>query len=299
MPIYPITFCIDESKIITEIPIKTKLISSIIPNNTFSYSYNTEESYYNEYKSSLFAITIKKAGWDCMRHYEIIANGCIPYFADIEKCPPNTLKFFPKDLIIKGNNLYEKHKNKDINDLTIVEYNDCLDLINKLLEYLKNNLTTTKMANYIMQKSNITPEKKILFISGKKESDYLRDNILIGFKKIFGINCHDYPLLPYIYKNGSMTKNRLHGKGFSYCNILDLNLRNNNLDNNILNDINNKKYDLIIVGNFHGDIPPYISEITNKYESKKIIFLCGEDIHDCSSNLQYSEFGYTVYMREM
>jgi hypothetical protein len=29
----------------------------------------------------------KKGGWDCLRHYEIIGNGCMPYFENIEKCP--------------------------------------------------------------------------------------------------------------------------------------------------------------------------------------------------------------------
>jgi hypothetical protein len=35
-----------------------------------------------------------------MRHYEIIANGCMPIFVDIEKCPPKTLHLFPKDICI-------------------------------------------------------------------------------------------------------------------------------------------------------------------------------------------------------
>ena len=211
MPVFPITFSISESKIINEIPIKTKIISSIIPNNTFSYTYNTEEEYYNEYKSSLFAITMKKAGWDCMRHYEIIANGCIPYFIDIEKCPVNTLALFPKDLIIKGNKLYEKHKNKkDINELTIIEYNECLDLINKLLSYLRNNLTNKKMANYVLEKSNATTTKNILFLSARTDGDYLRCSLLTGFKGIFGVKCHDYPKIEHIYKNN----NTRHSKNY-------------------------------------------------------------------------------------
>jgi hypothetical protein len=58
--------------------LKTQILK---PQNEF---YNTEEEYYNEYKKSYFAITTKKCGWDCMRHYEILANGCIPYFLNIE-----------------------------------------------------------------------------------------------------------------------------------------------------------------------------------------------------------------------
>ena len=295
MPVFPITFCIDESKIITDISIKTKIISIIIPDDSHTWNFNNEEEYYNEYKSSLFAITTKKAGWDCLRHYEIIANGCIPYFIDIEKCPKNTLALFPKDLIIKGNNLYEKHKNKkNINELTIIEYNECLDLINKLLLYLRNNLTTKKIANYILQKSNAINAKNILFLSGRTDPDYLRCLSLIGFKEIFGSNCHDYPKIEHIYKNQDNYDN-LYGKGFTYSNIIDTNTRNNDLDITIINDIFNKKYDLIIYGSYHRGMP-YIQEIINIYSPDKIILLCGEDIHEC--NYKYLN-NFNIFIREL
>ena len=88
-------------------------MSSLIPGDTKTYIYNNETDYYNEYKQSFFAITKKKGGWDCMRHYEILANGTIPYFLNIEACPPNTMALLPKDLIMEGNLLYDKLKNKD------------------------------------------------------------------------------------------------------------------------------------------------------------------------------------------
>ena len=50
-----------------------------------------------------------------MRHYEILANACIPYFPDIELCPKNTLALFPKNLILNGNDLYKKYSNKNLN----------------------------------------------------------------------------------------------------------------------------------------------------------------------------------------
>ena len=89
--LHPITFSIPEEKIVTSIPLKTKILSNIIPNFTLKYDYNTEKDYYNEYRSSYFATTMKKCGWDCMRHYEILANGCIPFFIDIEQCPKYTM----------------------------------------------------------------------------------------------------------------------------------------------------------------------------------------------------------------
>lgn len=44
-------------------------------------------------------------GWDCMRHYEILACGCVPFFTNIEICPKDTMVRFPKDLMIEAKKL--------------------------------------------------------------------------------------------------------------------------------------------------------------------------------------------------
>jgi len=66
-----------------------------------TYQFDNEADYYNEYASSRFAFTAKKAGWDCMRHYEILGNGCIPFFEEIPFCPKRTLTDLPKNLIVE------------------------------------------------------------------------------------------------------------------------------------------------------------------------------------------------------
>ena len=45
---------------------------------------------------------MKKAGWDCFRHYEIIASGSMPYFLDIERLPSHTMQNFPVHLVQKA-----------------------------------------------------------------------------------------------------------------------------------------------------------------------------------------------------
>ncbi len=71
-----------------------------------SYIFNEETLYYEQYAKSLFAVTTKKAGWDCMRHYEIIASGCLPYFPDIDKKPMHTMQFYPIELQKKINHIF-------------------------------------------------------------------------------------------------------------------------------------------------------------------------------------------------
>ena len=290
----PITFSIPEEKITNIIPTKTKIISSLIPGRTETYIYNTEEAYYDEYKKSLFAITTRKSGWDCMRHYEILANGCIPYFPNIEQCPIYTMYLLPKELIKEGNILYDKYKNKTIDEIPMTE---CNNLITKLLQFTKDNLTTHKLAQYILQKTNNMAVKKILYLSGDINTDYLRCVTLHGFKILFGTNCHDYPKIPHLYKNCTIPNNSLYGKGMSYSKLLNDELHDDNLDVSVEQDIREKKYDIIIYGSYHRGMP-YYDLVQQYYSPNHIILLCGEDLHWCDYQT-YINKGHYVFVREL
>ena len=296
--LHPITFSIPKEKICKKYNVKTKILSNLIPGNTSTYIYNNEEEYYNEYKKSYFAITTKKAGWDCMRHYEIIANGCIPYFLNIEKCPKNTLYLLPKNLFIESNTLYEtKFKNKNINELTQEEIDEYNILQKKILEYTQNYLTTEKMVEYILTNINYKNVSKILYLSGDTSPDYLRCVTLHGFKILFGNNCHDYPKIPHIYKSDTINYKNLYGKGITYTNLLEQNLHNDNLDHSIVEDIKNKYYDIVIYGSYHRGMP-YYDLISKLYNANQIILLCGEDIHTCNHN-HFLKKGHCVFVREL
>ena len=262
-----------------------------------TYIYNTEEEYYNEYKTSYFAITKKKGGWDCMRHYEIIANGCIPYFIDIEKCPKYTMFLLPKDLLIEGNALYDsKFKNKNINELTEEDINEYKVLQTKLLDYTLAHLTTEKMAEYILQKTQFTGVSNILYLSGDTSPDYLRCVTLHGFKELMGNKCHDYPKVPHIYKS-NINYSQLYGKGITYTNLLDPSLHNDELDATIVENIKNKYYDIVIYGSYHRGMPHY-DLICQIYKPNEIILLCGEDIHKCNYNT-FLKKGHSLFVREI
>jgi hypothetical protein len=153
--IHPIEFCFPEEKIFVGQSLeKTKLISSIIPGRLETYTFNIEEDYYKEYQNSYFAYTSKKGGWDCLRHYEIIANYCLPIFNNIEECPPRTMYFFPKDFCSRINKEFnspersyyisEKYKSEII----------------ELVTYFRTKLTTKKMAEYILDISDFENEEK-------------------------------------------------------------------------------------------------------------------------------------------
>jgi hypothetical protein len=53
-----------------------------------SYAFDDETAYYADLRASRFGITTKRAGWDCLRHYEQAANGCVPCFRRLASKPP-------------------------------------------------------------------------------------------------------------------------------------------------------------------------------------------------------------------
>ncbi|MDB4987519.1 MAG: hypothetical protein JWN04_2697 [Myxococcaceae bacterium] len=87
----PIAFSIPEQKIVTGPPEKTQLfpahivdpeLARLLPGAATSYAFSNERDYYADLQRSRFGITTKRAGWDCLRHYEIAANGAVPCFRD-------------------------------------------------------------------------------------------------------------------------------------------------------------------------------------------------------------------------
>jgi hypothetical protein len=298
--VHPISFSIPEQHVINGVPKKTKMISNIVPGKRETYIYDTEEAYFAEYRSSMFAVTSRKAGFDCLRHYEIIANGCIPYFEDIEHCPSRTMTTFPKNLIRKGNSLYSRFGQKSLDSIDPEERKECDQLITHFLEYTKKHLTTKALATYVFAHANVTlnHNTRVLFLSSKMTPDYLRCLTLHGFKTLLGDRCHDYPLLPFLYKSYTGNTESLYGKGYSYSCLLDPVLRNSALDQTVEQDIREKKYNLIVYGTYHEGLPFYDLVFEN-YAPSDVIMMCGEDLNHCRGCERPTEKGHHVFIREL
>ena len=95
----PIGFSVPKEKIRDPSMVKTRLIAPLVPGVGSTFIYDSETDYYDMYANSLFGLTWKKAGWDCLRHYEILAAGCMPLFVDIHHCPNTILVTYPKQLV--------------------------------------------------------------------------------------------------------------------------------------------------------------------------------------------------------
>jgi hypothetical protein len=140
----PITFGIPTSKLTTQLPTKTQEYATCIPGQPETYIFKEEKPYYEDYQKSYYGVTMKKAGWDAMRHYEILGNYCMPYFIGLEDCPKDTLANLPKELLIEGRELASNF-----------DESKYFNILNELFEYTKANLTTKNIAQYVLNYGKI------------------------------------------------------------------------------------------------------------------------------------------------
>lgn len=138
--VHPITFGIPESQVLKTSVVKSKTFANIIPGKPETYVYDSEMEYYRDYQDSYYGVTCKKAGWDCLRHYEILANRCIPYFPDLAFCPTQTLQSFPKEVVIETNRYARKAE----------IHPEYIKINNLLLDFTIRHLTTKSIVKNLL-----------------------------------------------------------------------------------------------------------------------------------------------------
>jgi hypothetical protein len=116
-PLFPISFSIPQEKVRTASPSKKTRyprhvqceeaykIDAINQRSTPDSIFSDETRYYDDIASAKFGITQKKAGWECMRHYEIGANLTVPCFHRLSEKPfltaPHGLQDFHNCLVFQ------------------------------------------------------------------------------------------------------------------------------------------------------------------------------------------------------
>lgn len=152
--IHPISFSFPKEKIIHPSRIdKVNLISGAKPvfkdaNGVAHYSYDNELDYYQEYARSYFGETQAKGGWDCMRHYEIMAAGGVPIFHGIEQCPDLTCTTLPKEELLAVNGLITEHGIEWF--LTSTGQAVYEELQSRIFEHFVTDCITEAAAKYIL-----------------------------------------------------------------------------------------------------------------------------------------------------
>jgi len=240
-----------------------------------------EKEYHEMYRRSRFAITKMKGGWDCLRHYEILMNGCIPLFEKLEECPKHTMTTYPKDLNTQA---YELYNNWIEGDPECVEkYNT---LCTQYLEHTRKYCTTSATADYFLRHiKNGDKIKNVLLITGHHGVNYNRETLWIGMKrhiKAIGGVAVEYEKMPFLYDDFDLfTKNKYCGDAsFTFPKRLSKDADYDMPESEILEKIRNKFWDLIIYGKVGPDEFcnfPYFDIVKANYNKNKIAFIYGGD----------------------
>lgn len=234
---YPLSFSMPASNVVDRVS-RTKIWDFLpyvpgqfpIPEyNKYYFSYNDEWLSHTIHRHSMFAFTHRRGGWDCMRHLEILSSGAIPYFADIDNCPRNSLASMPKQLIkeammLEGvshvgrvhghgavqNEFLDRHHGGHVNFRkpgTVLGFNTSMfdmqryfTIADKILEHVKEHMTTRAMVSRMLRIVGHEEPRHVLLIGRYLDPsgyDYIHVSIEHGLSDL-GINttiaggCRDF-----------------------------------------------------------------------------------------------------------
>eukprot|EP01061_Rhynchopus_euleeides_P020526 TRINITY_DN3338_c0_g1_i1.p1 TRINITY_DN3338_c0_g1~~TRINITY_DN3338_c0_g1_i1.p1 ORF type:complete len:540 (+),score=145.40 TRINITY_DN3338_c0_g1_i1:108-1727(+) len=206
--LWPIGFSIPSQHFRWSQSWKSKDFASQIPANGGTYKHTEsagvrsagtpDEAYFHDYTHSYYCVTRKKAGWDCLRHYEILATGCVPFLVDIAALPANTMAFFPRELVWEAMTLPGVTYEEDIRgsfwfpesfkiDHKIFNKTRYFELASQIQAHARRHLTGGAMGKYIIDAVTASggPKKikKILYVH-HCYPDFMSDSIWSGLKEM-------------------------------------------------------------------------------------------------------------------
>ena len=240
----PVSFAIPRENIVSCPTVKYRDYAQVIAGRlpTYTFMARDEAEYTHAYRIARFAHTKKKGGWDCARHWEILAAGSVPFFEDIEQCPRHTLAQLPKSLLLEARHFPGTSFDSASDALRIDHsaFNDSAYSIlqQRLLHFARHRGTTETLARYILNAANRTAEsvKEVLVLgcwdgtNPSAASDYMDDLVTHGFVRVLGERAvvqaahpslyrwvEDERVLPYTVANAETVMSGVpYGLGFFY-----------------------------------------------------------------------------------
>ena len=241
---------------------KTHDISKVLPGNADSaiFKYHQEMEYYAEYASSWRAWTWPKGGVDCNRHLEIVCNGVIPLFKNLDTvASPTTLFSYPRNLMAL---FLAKKDDQNVRHLAAMRH--------FMLHWAHKHLSGPRMVEYMMRAADHTavalglpprfshpsthpPRLAFIDSSVAQDPDYLSMLLLMGIVEKLGADSVDifYPA-PYLYPGGPDKDGRgyvLYGLGYGYKHKLARPSEEPSLQT-MLGRLHRGEYDAVVWGSF-------------------------------------------------
>ena len=276
--IHPFSYGIPDELIVNAVPEKLQEFAPIIPGKiaTYIYKVGQETDYYASYQRARFGYTSKKCGWDVLRHYEILANGCIPVM-DFTGCPAETMAVFPKELITEANTALLPYTD---------EKNALYDTyVTKLLEHTRKYLSCSALAkSFLASMVQCAESVSVLIIRCDRHPNYSREMLTIGLKRLLGNGCTLYPPLPYLHSDYPFESlQSLYGMGYTYTRRLEPVITP--CEQEIVEGLRTKRWSVVLFAKIgpdegqEGTVPfaPLWSVVNTYYGRDEIAFLYGGD----------------------
>ena len=307
--VFSLSYGIPDECIVSEIPKKMRFLAPYLPGSKYSFAPGQEAEYYQMYRDSMFAITQKKGGWDCLRHYEIMANGCMPIFMGLDKCPTATLYNFPKELV-KG----------AMDSIAVWDEKSYEKYMERLMTHIRGYLSCSALAIRflrVMEGKMGKPIRKVLMLCGHPGVNYSRELLWIGLKRMLDNGWNrtgeryeecavEYPRMGFLYNDFPLeATGGLYGNGFTYSRRIDARLKvgargceeNIWTETRIRQSILFKEWDVVLYGKVGPDEleggtienMPFWEEVSMRYGPNEIAFLYGGDeCQDMTTANRYS-----------
>lgn len=281
--IYPISFGIPAKLVVDDVPEKTQDFATGTSRGRREYKFDgdQQQAYYDDYRRSYFGLTYRKGGWDCLRHLEVMANGCLPYFPGLGELPRLTMAHYPKIIMAQAQQLltntrldrYEP-KRIDPNQPVVQDPGAYRTLAARMLNHVRQHCTTQAMAEYLLRQMGAEHARSVLFISEGKKPDYLCDLLFHGLRSKLGSGCVDIGKPWWMYQSASFEKrSKLYGKGFTYSGHLEeIDIDRSDLPGRV----KKREFDLVVFGSVRrwGHLLPMVREY---YAREEVALIDGDD----------------------
>lgn len=213
--VYPLNFSFPTVRVapVTSGP-RENFLSTTYPG--VPHSFDDWGQYLEEYRSSFFALSTKKGGWDTFRHLEILFSGAIPLMPSLGNASRFALAHYPKKLL------------SGILDSLMTEGPAVPDEATQsfVSQWAKDNLTTRAMARYLVDVSGMNTERVVFLDSSlPKRTDYLSAFSFIGLTEVLGKHVCAAFEPAFLFDDFHGDTNRLYGKGFGYTRVIPSGLR--------------------------------------------------------------------------
>ncbi|MFN3165692.1 MAG: hypothetical protein ACE37H_01365 [Phycisphaeraceae bacterium] len=277
--LYPISYAAPRELIVDRVPDKTEAVAGLMSKNKaggYRFTAGQQDAYYDQYRRAYFAVTRKRGGWDCLRHIEIMLNGCLPLLENLDACPPWTMTHYPKALLRSIADRYQR--------LADDEASDAADAIDPseyerdawaILAHLRERQTTESIARDVLRWMGAADAKRVLFLTPVRKPNYACDLLFHGLRSLLGAGCVD------IYKRwwmfDSLVRERyrgLYGNGFTYAGMLpDIDVDRSD----VRGAVRRRAFDLVVYGCVEYGTP-YLGTVRRYYDRNQVALIDGGDL---------------------